>query len=145
MESLEEHMEAAGERESNDEEDTTEDLEYTQAEVEDQEDGPPGNEEEDGDQDPTSVYLEETDDDSEDDETVTVGGVVYPVGNKRKRENDEALFNSDTIAMGGSVKIADLTWTRIEGLPEDSRTEPHLPTTFKTNLFHDGTREIDVF
>ena len=47
--------------------------------------------------------------------------------------------------MGKSVTIADLTWTRIEGLPEDSRTEPHQPTTFKTNLFHDGTREIDVF
>ncbi len=42
MESLEEHMEAAGEGDSDDEEDTTEDLEYTQAEVEDQEDGPPG-------------------------------------------------------------------------------------------------------
>ena len=74
-----------------------------------------------------------------------MGGVVYPVGTKRKRENGEALYNTDTIAVGGSVTIADLTWTRIEGLPEDSRTEPHQPTTFKTNLFHDGTREIDVF
>ena len=46
MESLEEHMEATAEGDSDDEEDTTEDLEYTQAEVEDQEDGPPGNEEE---------------------------------------------------------------------------------------------------
>jgi hypothetical protein len=34
MESLEEHMEATVEGDSDDEEDTTEDLEYTQAEVE---------------------------------------------------------------------------------------------------------------
>ena len=85
MESQEEHMEAAGEGDSDAEEDTTEDLEYTQAEIEDQEDGPPDNEEEGEDGDPASVDLDETDDESEDDETVTVGGVVYPVRTKRKR------------------------------------------------------------
>ncbi len=83
MEILEEHMEAAGEGDSDNEEDTTDDLEYTQAEVEDQEDGPPGNEEEGEDEDPASVDVEETDNESEDDETVTLRGGIS-CGNKKK-------------------------------------------------------------
>jgi hypothetical protein len=44
------------------------------------------------------------------------------------------------------VEIGDLQWKRVKDLPEDVRTEPHMPTTFiSTNLFHDETREVEVF
>jgi hypothetical protein len=36
-------------------------------------------------------------------------------------------------------------WKRIEGLPEDTRTEHHFDSYFKANMFHDMTREVDVF
>jgi hypothetical protein len=144
MESLEDHMEAAPEGEEDGEDDSTDDIEYYESAIEDQEDAPPGNEEDGEEGDPTSVDVADSDSESEGEGTVTVGGVLYQVGKKRKLEH-EPPFNSDTIGMGESITIADLTWTRIEGLPEDVRTEPHLPTTFKTNLFNDQTREIDAY
>jgi hypothetical protein len=94
---------------------------------------------------PTSMEVEESDNDSEeDDETIVVAGVHYQVSAKRKRGNDMP-GDGETIKMGEVVVIGDLRWKRIEGLVEDARTEPHLPTTFKTNLIHDETREVDVF
>jgi hypothetical protein len=36
-------------------------------------------------------------------------------------------------------------WKRIEGLPEDKRTEHHFESHFKENLFNDMTKEVDVF
>ncbi len=41
---------------------------------------------------------------------------------------------------GGLIK-----WKRIEGLPEDTRTEPHFDSYFKINMFHNMTKEVDVF
>jgi hypothetical protein len=86
----------------------------------------------------------DSDNESDEEETVSVGGVLYQVGKKRKRDNGP-LYNGDTITMGQEITVADLKWKRIPDLPEDVRTEPHLPTTFKTNLFNHATRECDVF
>ncbi len=43
------------------------------------------------------------------------------------------------------MKAGNLTWERIEGLNKDCRTEPHFDTTFKTQLFNEDTKEVDVF
>ncbi len=94
MVSEENHMEAAPEGESDDEDDTTEDLEYPESVVEDHEDAAPYNE--DGEEgDPTSVDVDDSDNESDEEETVSVGGVMYEVGKKRKRDN-EPLYNGDT-------------------------------------------------
>jgi hypothetical protein len=153
MESLEEHMEASpeGDEDAYSEESTDFENE-TEAQAEDREDRPPpfdprdveGHWTENADQ-PTSMEVEESDNESEeDDETIVVAGVHYQVSAKRKRGND-ITGDGETIQMGEAVVVGDLRWKRIEGLVEDARTEPHLPTTFKTNLFHDETREVDVF
>ncbi len=73
-----------------------------------------------------------------------MGGVHYNVQAKRRRGHEDQQ-DGESIAMGEVVQVGDLRWRRVEGLPEDVRAEPHLPTTFKTNLFHDETREVDVF
>jgi hypothetical protein len=153
MESLEEIMEASpeGDEDAYSEESTDFENE-TEAQAEDREDRPPVFDPRDveghwtgGEDQPTSMEVEESDNDSEeDDETLVVGGVHYQVSAKRKRGND-IVSDGETIKMGEVVVVGDLRWKRIEGLPEDPRTEPHLPTTFKTNLFHDETREVDVF
>jgi hypothetical protein len=154
MESVEEQMETAPEGDSDaySEESTVYDNE-TEAQMQDREDLPPDFDPRvldtyyvDADDRPTSVDVEDTDNESEeDDETITVGGVHYQVSAKRKRGNDVLATEDGLIEMGEVVEIGDLQWKRIAGLPEDIRTEPHLPTTFKTNLFRDETREIDVF
>ena len=47
--------------------------------------------------------------------------------------------------MGEEVVAGLIRWKRIEGLLEDKRTEHHFDTFFKTNIFNDMTREVDVF
>ncbi len=49
------------------------------------------------------------------------------------------------IKMGDEVVAGFIRWKRIEGLTEDTRKEHHFDTHFKTNMFHDMTREVDVF
>ena len=154
MEILEAHMEAAPEGDSdNYSEESTDYENEREADIEDREDAPPVFDPRDveggghGDENqPTSIEEEDTDNDSDEDdeETISVGGVHYNVKAKRKRGNDD-LHVGESIEMGEVVAVGDLRWKRVEGLPEDVRTEPHLPTTFKTNLFHDETREVDVF
>ncbi len=137
MESLEDHMEAAPEGDSDaySEESTVYDNE-TETQMEDREDRPPYF-------DPRvldSMYADVKEESDEDDETIIVGGVHYQVTAKKKQGNDVLPSTGDGILeMGEVVEIGDLKWKRIEGLPEDVRTEPHLPTTFKTDLFHDET------
>ncbi len=115
----------------------------SQSVVEDHEDAGPFNE--DGEEGyPTSVDVEDSDNENDEEETVSVEGVLSQVGNKRKRDY-EPIHNGDTIAMGQETTIAGLEWKRIPDLLEDVRTEPHLPTTFRTNLFNDATRVCDVF
>ena len=154
MEILEAHMEVAPEGDSdNYSEESTDYENEREADIEDREDAPPVFDPRDveggghGDENqPTSIEEEDTDNDSDEDdeETISVGGIHYNVKAKRKRGNDD-LHVGDSIEMGEVVAVGDLRWKRVEGLPEDVRTEPHLPTTFKTNLFHDETREVDVF
>jgi hypothetical protein len=104
-------------------------------------------------EDPETVEEDETDNSaSDEDDMVTVGGVHYAVSaSKRRRgENNEArqagISGVEPIAMGERVTASGLIkWKRIEGLPEDTRTELHFDTYFKTNMFHDMTREVDVF
>jgi hypothetical protein len=153
MESVEEQMKAAPEDDSDAYSEESTDYENeTEAQMEDREDRPPEVDPRDveghwtnADDRPTSVDVEESDNESEeDDETIVVGGVHYHVSAKRKRGND-TLGDGDSIQMGEVVVVGDLRWKRIDGLPEDVRTEPHLPTTFKTNICHDETREFDVF
>jgi hypothetical protein len=82
------------------------------------------------------------DEDDRQDEIVTVGGVQYPVGKKRKKEQQGI---GTEIAMGETVTAGEYTWTRIEGVTEDTRKEPHFETSFKTNLFNEQATEVDVF
>jgi hypothetical protein len=104
-------------------------------------------------EDPGTVEEDETDNSaSDEDEMVTVGGVHYAVSaSKRRRgENNAArqagIGGVEPIAMGERVTASGLIkWKRIEGLPEDTRTELHFDSYFKTNMFHDMTREVDVF
>ena len=92
-----------------------------------------------------NVELEsEEDEDPRADETVTVGGVQYGLGSKRKRENgwDET---AKEIAMGEIVDVGAYSWERIEVITEDSRQVPHFDTTFRTNLFHNEATEAEIF
>ncbi len=84
----------------------------------------------------------EEDDDPRQDETVTVAGVQYPLGSKRKRE---AAWSDNTreIAMGEIVAVGEYSWERIEELTEDSREVLHFDTTFRTNLFHNEATEAE--
>ncbi len=80
-----------------------------------------------GDEDPGTVEEQDTDDSDRDEcETVTVGGVRYEVtSTKRKRE--EVVPHRpgvEPIVMGERVMASGLVrWKRIDGLPEDTRTE----------------------
>ena len=114
---------------------------------------PQGEDGDSEDEDSGTVEEDETDDSASDEEgMVTVGGVHYAVSasKRRKGENNEArqagIGGVEPIAMGERVTASGLIkWKRIEGLPEDTRTELHFDTYFKTNMFHDMTREVDVF
>jgi hypothetical protein len=89
--------------------------------------------------------MELQDSDTED-VTVTIGGVAYPLGKKRKGDKEkESRADPKPIAMGEIVVANSARWKRIEGLPEDRRQGPHFNTHFKTNLFNDHTKELDVF
>ncbi len=97
-----------------------------------------------------TVEEDETDNSaSDEDDMVTVGGVHYAVSASKRHtgENNEArqagIGGVEPIAMGEQVMASGLIkWKRIEGLPEDTRTEPHFDSCFKTNMFHDMTREV---
>ena len=84
----------------------------------------------------------EEDEDDREEETVTVGGVQYHVGKKRKKKQS---VKGAAITMGETVKAGEYSWTRIEGMLEDSRKEPHFDTTFKSNLFNENSTEVDIF
>ena len=84
----------------------------------------------------------EEDEDDREEETVTVGGVQYHVGKKRKKKQSA---KGAAITMGETVKAGEYSWTRIEGMLEDSRKEPHFDTTFKSNLFNENATEVDIF
>ena len=92
----------------------------------------------------STTELEDSDDDKDDADTVNVGGVLYEVG-KRKRDADTVTETGGELEVGGTVTAGNLTWERIEGLNKDCRTEPHFDTTFKTHLFNEDTKEVDVF
>ncbi len=47
--------------------------------------------------------------------------------------------------MGQTVTAGEHSWTKIEGMTEDSRKEPHFETTFKSNLYNDEATEVDAF
>jgi hypothetical protein len=89
-----------------------------------------------------NVELLESDEDEDgrEDETVKVGGVQYPLGKKRKTEPQGI---GSEILMGETMTAGEYTWTRIEGMTEDSRKEPHFETTLKSNLLNDETTEVD--
>jgi hypothetical protein len=81
---------------------------------------------------------------------VTVGGIHYAVTSSKRRrqkgteELPRAVGAVSPIAMGEEVTASGLVrWKRIEGLPEDTRTEHHFDTYFKTNMFHDMTKEVE--
>jgi hypothetical protein len=78
------------------------------------------------------------------DETVTVGGVHYNISGKRKRETGMTGEGFD-IKMGETVTAGEYRWTRVEGIDEDARQEPHFDTTFKTNLFNNEATEVEIF
>jgi hypothetical protein len=88
--------------------------------------------------------MEESDEDKDDDNSVAVGGVLYPLG-KRKRESNTVSETGRALEIGETVKAGNMTRERIEGLQTDSRQEPHFDTTFKTGLFNEETSEVDVF
>jgi hypothetical protein len=123
MESLEDHMEAAPEGDSDaySEKSTVYDNE-TEAQMEDREDRPPDFDPRvldsmyaDAEDRPTSVDVEDSDNESEeDDETVTVGGVHHQVTAKRKRGNDVLPTGDGILEMGEVVEVGDyLKWKRI--------------------------------
>ncbi len=99
-------------------------------------------------EDTGTVEVEESDKSSGEEEDVVVGGVHYQVG-KRKRNGADVVAavedaNGTDLKIGDTVQVGNMTWKRIEGLEEDARRVPHFDTTFKTNLFHEGTVEADV-
>jgi hypothetical protein len=114
---------------------------------------PQGEDDESENEDPGTVEEDETDNSaSDEDDMVTVGGVHYAVSaSKRRRGQDNVgrqagIGGVEPIAMGERVTASGLIkWKRIEGLPEDTRTELHFDSYFKTNMFHDMTREVNVF
>ncbi len=67
------------------------------------------------------------------------------------KRNGEAVVaavgdaNGTDLKIGDTVQVGNMRWKRIEGLEEDARRVPHFDTTFKTNLFHEGTVEADIF
>jgi hypothetical protein len=82
------------------------------------------------------------DEDYREEETVTVGGVQYQVGKKRKKEEEG---EGTQIKMGETVTAGEYRWTRVEGMLEDCRKEPHFETVFKSNLFNEDATEVDIF
>ncbi len=86
--------------------------------------------------------------DSEVDETVRVGRVEYPIIPKRRRRSEEEENKTNDVDMVpvpvGVVPIK-MGEQVVAGLVEDTRTEHHFDTHFKTNLFNDMTREVDIF
>ncbi len=102
-----------------------------------------------GEEENGTVEVEESDADSSDEEGIVVGGGHYQLG-KRKRHGAAAVEaevdeSGTNLKIGDTVQAGNMTWKIIEGLAEDARRVPHFQTTFKTNLFHDGTIEADVF
>jgi hypothetical protein len=92
-----------------------------------------------------TVELDSDEDDEDKDETVTVGGLHYNISAKRKRETVDTGQESD-INMGETVTVGEYTWRRVEGIEEDSRTEPHFDTTFKTKLFNnEAATGVEIF
>ena len=92
-----------------------------------------------------NVELQSDEDDNpRADETVSLGGVNYPIFAKRKRANDWQ-GSEEEVLMGDIVKAGEYTWERIEGIENDCREEPHFDTTFKTNLFGNDATEVDIF
>ena len=43
------------------------------------------------------------------------------------------------------MTAGEYRWTRVEGMLEDCRKEPHFDTVFKGNLFHEDATEVDIF
>ena len=155
MESLEKDVQMAPDNEDrSDSDDTRDEVPMTVDDREDEDDDARHPYDQDDDELMADVMLRDTTDDgnvelqSDEDEddreadVVTVGGVQYPVGKKRKK--DEQRIGTE-IAMGETVTAGEYTWTRIEGVTEDTRKEPHFETSFKTNLFHEQATEVDVF
>jgi hypothetical protein len=97
------------------------------------------------------VDSDETDhNDSEEDDIVRVGGGgEYPITAKRRRTGQQDVttvaVGATPIMVGEECVAGFVRWKRIEGLTEDTRTEHHFDTDFQTKMFHDMTREVDVF
>ena len=68
----------------------------------------------------------------------------YNISAKRKRETGVTGEGFD-IKMGETVTAGEYRWTRVEGIDEDARQEPHFDTTFKTNLFNNEATEVEIF
>jgi hypothetical protein len=151
MESLEGDIEMAPEDDEDSVSETEEEKAMTIDELEGEGDDdrhPQDRGEEDSDYegpDDGNVELQSDEDENQRaDETVTVGGVQYPIFGKRKRET-EWQGSEGEILMGDIVKAGEYTWERIEQIDEDCREEAHFDTTFKTNLFNNDATEVDVF
>ncbi len=43
------------------------------------------------------------------------------------------------------MTAGEYRWTRVAGIDEDAREEPHFDTTFKTNLFNSEATEVEIF
>ncbi len=51
----------------------------------------------------------------------------------------------ETVTKGAEEDPNTKTWTRIEALPTDPRTEARQDTSFKNLRIHDDTTELDIF
>ena len=60
-------------------------------------------------------------------------------------EMGEEIGLGETVTKGDENDPKRKTWTRIEALPTDARTERHEETTFKNLQIRDGTTELDIF
>ena len=57
----------------------------------------------------------------------------------------EEIELGETVTKGDENDPNRKTWTRIEALPTDPRTESHEETIFKNLQIRDGTTELDIF
>jgi hypothetical protein len=60
-------------------------------------------------------------------------------------EMGEEIALGETVTKGDENDPNRKTWTRIEALPTDPRTERHEETVFQNLQIRDGTTELDIF
>ncbi len=74
------------------------------------------------------------------------GGITEDSEGKPGQGNPgNLLYAQEPLRMGDTVKTHGKIWKRVEGLEEDTRTEPEVASKFSRLHYNESTREVDIF